>query len=96
MDEKVLFSAGIRIVGLLSFGRGFLDLLSVIFIELGLSSASVVTDSYFTTLKLGLLYLLIGLYLMRGAKLLVRFAFPGNAPSNENLPDEEDFSAPPD
>lgn len=96
MNERDLFSAGIRIVGLLSFGRGFLDLISVLSVQLGLSTTSVLSDDYYRTLRLGLVYLVVGLYLMRGAKVLIKFAFPTKPILSENLTNAEDLSAPQD
>ena len=78
MDAKELFSAAVRVVGLLSFGRGFFDLVYVLLLNLGLWDASVVTDKYNANLIYGLMYFLIGLYLLRGARLVVNFAFPGD------------------
>ena len=90
MDEQNLFSAGIKIIGFLSFGRGFLDLVSVIMIQLNISSISVMSDSYYSTLRMGLIYLLAGLFVMRFSLFFVSYAFPSKSIINENQDNEDE------
>lgn len=84
MNEKDFFSVAIRVVGLLSFGRGFNDLLYVVVRELGITDSSVAASKVDGNLLYGLVYFFGGLYLLRGAKLVVDFAFPlKNEPKDE-------------
>ena len=83
MNAKDWFSVGVRIVGLLSFGRGLGDIINFVEIVIGIIYSSVVSGSHANTLVLGLFYLLGGLYLMRGAPAIINFAFP-------NRPNEQD------
>lgn len=83
MDAKDLFSVAVRVLGLLSFGRGCSDLVLDVFIILNLASVSVISDGYYTTLRWGLIYFFVGLYLLRGAPLIVNFAFPNRKTETE-------------
>jgi hypothetical protein len=76
MDALELFSAGIRILGLLSAGRGIIDLLYTAMASLDLTSRSVTATPPYVDFVYGLFYLLMGLYLIRGAPWLIDFAFP--------------------
>jgi hypothetical protein len=76
MDAKELFSAAIRVIGLLAAGRGIGDLLYVLAHELGGPRDSVMTSFPETELILGIFYLAIGLYFLRGAPVLIAYAFP--------------------
>jgi hypothetical protein len=76
MDAINLFSAGLRIIGLLSAGRGIVDLLYSALSALDLTSRSVTATFPFVEFVYGLFYLLMGLYLLRGAPWVVEFAFP--------------------
>ena len=76
MNAKEMFSVALRVIGLLSFGRGFNDLLYVIVRELGITDSSVTASKVDGNLLYGLVYFFGGLYLLRGAKLVVDFAFP--------------------
>ena len=76
-SEKELFGVAIRVVGLLSFIRGFFDILYIIFFALGALREQSVTKAFpDANLTYGIFYLLGGLYLLRGAPLLISFAFP--------------------
>ena len=77
MDAINLFSAGMRILGLLSAGRGLSDLLYATLVSLNLTSRSVTdTTVSYTEFVYGIFYLLMGLYLLRGAPWIMEFAFP--------------------
>jgi hypothetical protein len=76
MNEKDFFSVSMRVIGLLSFGRGFNDLLYVVVRELGITDSSVTASKVDGNLLYGLVYFFGGLYLLRGAKFVVDFAFP--------------------
>lgn len=77
VGEKELFSVAIRVVGLLSFGRGFFDIVYILFYAFGsLRDQSVTKGFPDTNLTYGVAYILAGLYLLRGAPFVVRFAFP--------------------
>ncbi len=90
-NGKDLFGVGIRVVGLLSFGRGFVDLLFVLLFLFGLSNSSVNASFPIANLVDGLFYLLSGIYLMRGAPILINFAYPEDLKESEI---EEDLSIP--
>src|SRR4051812_5467289 len=88
---KELFGAAMRVVGLLSFGRGFVDLLHVLLFSLRMLDESVMKAYPTADLAYGLFYFFMGLYLVRGAPQVVRFAYP-EARDNEDigpLADEE-------
>lgn len=76
IDAKELFSAGIRIVGLLTIGRALSDLLFFFVYFTGIRTASVNSDLPYTELYFGLFYFFVGLYLLRGAPLILEYAFP--------------------
>jgi hypothetical protein len=84
-----LFGAGIRVIGLLSFGRGFFDLLYILLFLLGLTNSSVTANFPSVSLADGLFYFLSGIYLLRGAPILVNFAYPKSLKESEI---EEDLS----
>ena len=58
-------------------------------IALNLSTTSVVSDSYYNTLRLGFIYFFVGLYLLRGAPLLINYAFPNKQNEVENKDTKE-------
>ncbi|MGH9819311.1 MAG: hypothetical protein ACRD43_04005 [Pyrinomonadaceae bacterium] len=77
MEAINLFSAGVRILGLLSAGRGIGDLLYATLVSLNLTTRSVTdTTVSYTEFVYGIFYLLVGLYLLRGAPWVMDFAFP--------------------
>ena len=83
MDAFNLFAAGVRIVGLLSAGRGIGDLLYATLVSLNLTTRSVTdTTVSYTEFVYGIFYLLLGLYLLRGAPWVVDFAFPYDQSEN--------------
>ena len=83
MDAKAWFSVAVRVVGLLSLGRGVVDLVGFAFAVFGLAiQSSVVADLPTNNVTYGLLYLILGLYLVRGAEWLVNFAFPEKREDN--------------
>lgn len=86
MNAKDWFSVAIRVIGLLSFGRGFNDLLYVIVRELGITDSSITASKVDGNLLYGIVYFFGGLYLLRGAKLLVDFAFPGKVEPEDQKP----------
>jgi hypothetical protein len=90
MDALELFSAGIRILGLLSAGRGIIDLLYTAMASLDLTSRSVTAIPPYVDFVYGMFYLLMGLYLIRGAPWLIDFAFPGYVESGFEREDRQD------
>ena len=78
MDAKELFSAAVRVVGLLSVGRGFNDLLFVFFyiLNVKLGDTSVLAKTPGADFVYGTVFFVVGLYLLRGAPMIVNFAFP--------------------
>lgn len=92
MDAFNLFSAGIRIIGLLSAGRGIGDLLYATLVSLNLTARSVTdTTVSYTEFVYGIFYLLLGLYLLRGAPWVVDFAFPYDQSENVDSSDRPDL-----
>ena len=89
METEVLFSAAIRVVGLLSFGRGFLDLLYVVLVMTGVRDSSVIDVGLPPNLYYGSFYFLAGLYLIRGAPFLMRFSFPKEPNINPSCENED-------
>ena len=90
MDAINLFSAGLRILGLLSAGRGIVDLLYSVMTSLALTTRSVTDTFPFVEVVYGLFYLLMGLYLIRGAPWIVDFAFPVYTRSALDPDEDED------
>lgn len=89
MGEFDLFSAGVRLFGLYCIGRGLLDLLYALLTELNIYPHSVTKiDHAVNEWVLGFIFLLIGLYFLRGAPLLMDYAFPRKG--NDNSGDESD------
>jgi hypothetical protein len=76
MNSFELFSAAIRVIGLLSGGRGVYDLIYAALDALNLTGRSVSADIPFQGFVFGVCYLLMRLYLLRGAPWIVDFAFP--------------------
>ena len=88
MDTINLFSAGVRILGLLSAGRGIGDLLYATLVSLDLTTRSVTdTTVSYTEFVYGVFYLLLGLYLLRGAPWVMEFAFPYDPGKDESSDD---------
>ena len=80
MNAFELFAAAIRVIGLLSAGRGVYDLIYAALDALNLTGRSVMSDVPFQDFVFGVFYLLMGLYLLRGAPWIVDFAFPYETP----------------
>ena len=91
MNAFELFSAAIRVIGLLSAGRGVYDLIYAALDALNLTGRSVSADVPFQGFVFGIFYLLMGLYLLRGAPWVVDFAFPFDSAvdSAESDPESE-------
>ena len=97
MNAFELFSASIRVIGLLAAGRGIYDLIYAVLDALDLTGHSVTADLRFQEFVFGVFYLLIGLYLLRGAPWLMDFSFPyeSTVATGENEPgDGEDQERP--
>ena len=75
MKSKDYFSLALRIIGLLTLAHGLRDLVDFGLILLGYTSTR---SSFAYYLILGLLYSVVGLYLLRGAPFVVNFAYPRN------------------
>jgi hypothetical protein len=73
MIPKDFFAVALRIIGLLAAAHGLRDLIDFGLLLLGYISTH---SSFGYYLILGLLYLFVGLYLLRGAPYLVAFAYP--------------------
>ena len=73
MEPKDYFSLALRIIGFLSLAHGLRDLVDFALMLLNYTSTH---SSFGYYLILGLLYCVVGVYLLRGASLIVRFAYP--------------------
>jgi H+/Cl- antiporter ClcA len=76
MSVEELFEVAVKVIGLLSFGRGIGDIVSVLFVILQLTTASVTSYDYYNTLKWGIIYTCLGLFLLRATSFIVNFAYP--------------------
>ena len=76
MEAKELFSAAVKVIGLLSIGRGIYDFVYVLIFALKLDNVSVTAKYPTGDLLLGLFYFFCGFYLLRGGDFIVNFAFP--------------------
>lgn len=85
MRALEIFSAGIRLLGLYFLGRGLLDVFWATMDELQITSRSVTASPPVASWIIGIACVAIGLYLLRGAPLLVSYAFPNERDSNEEL-----------
>jgi predicted transporter len=92
MEAKELFSAAIRVIGLLSILRGLGDLMYVVLYETGGSEISVTAKFPSNDMLLGIFYFFLGLYFLRGASLIVDYAFPVR-PAYLDLSAPEDHSS---
>ena len=90
MQAKELFSAAVRVIGLLSIGRGLYDLVYVVAYEAGSGDFSVTAKFPGFDLLIGIFYSLLGLYLLRGAPLIVDYAFPVRSAYLDRLVPEDD------
>ena len=73
MKPKDYFLLALRVIGLLTLAHGLRDLLDYCLILLGYTTTHSAFAYY---LVLGLAYSLVGLYLLRGARMVVNFAYP--------------------
>ena len=80
-----IFTAALRIFGLWYAGRGFNDLLYVGLYVTGANDASVTKPFPGQDLVYGAAFFLIGLYFLRGAPLVVKFAYPFVSDRDEPL-----------
>lgn len=78
------FGLALRVTGVVTFIYGAVYLLDALLLRFGYFNSPDSVPGYFVII--GLFYLLIGLYLIRGAPLLIDFAYP----FEENEEDEED------
>jgi hypothetical protein len=85
MDSKSYFSLALRIIGFLTLAHGLRDLVDFFLILLGYTGTHSSFNYY---LILGLLYSVVGLYLMRGADLIVNFSYPSRTTEPENKVDD--------
>ena len=85
MEAKDYFSLALRIIGFLTLAHGLRDLVDFALLLLNYTSTHSSLGYY---LILGLLYSVVGVYLLRGAPLIVRFAYPTREiTASENDPD---------
>ena len=85
MEAKDYFSLALKIIGFLTLAHGLRDLVDFALMLLNYTSTH---SSFGYYLILGLLYSIVGIYLLRGAPLIVRFAYPTKeAAASGNDPD---------
>ena len=92
MNEKDLFGAAVRLLGLYGAVRGFNDLLYTTLFLTGTTNDSVTKSFSGQTLVYGAIFFLGGLYLMRGASLVQKFAFPYESESKSEETENEENS----
>ena len=91
MKSKDYFSLALRIIGVLTLAHGLRDLVDFGLILLGYTGTR---SSFAYYLIMGLLYSVVGLYLLRGAPLVVSFAYPRDREAaSENEVDDEPSDA---
>ena len=84
MKTEEWFGLAVRVIGVVALVYGAVYLLEALLFRFGYLNYPESVPGYF--LITGLFHLLIGLYLIRGAPLLISFAYP----LEENEDDEED------
>lgn len=85
MSKEDWFELSLRVAGVVAFLYGLTYLMDSLLLKLGYFIYGETTPAYFLIFGLG--YCVVGLYLMRGADAIVRFAFPVQV---EDELDEED------
>ena len=91
MKSKDYFSLALRIIGVLTLAHGLRDLVDFGLMLLGYTGTR---SSFAYYLILGLLYSVVGLYLLRGAPFVVSFAYPcDREEASENEVDDEPSDA---
>lgn len=96
MKAEDWFGVALRLVGLIALLHGLRDLVDHLLYRLGYFSFPETSPRYYVVM--GLAQVFVGLYLLRGAPPLVRFAFPGarDEDSHEAADDlDDDDGAPP-
>ena len=88
MQAKELFTAALKVIGLLSVGRGLYDLFYVLLYALKLEDISVTAKYPTADLIFGLFYFFCGLYLLRGGDFIINFAFPSRVIETEETEPE--------
>ena len=90
MESKHYFSLALRIIGLLALAHGLRDLVQFALLLLNYTNTQ---SSFGYYLILGLLYSVVGIYLLKGAPLIVGFAYP---PSRDSASKDYAVADPPD
>jgi hypothetical protein len=91
MKAEDWFGVALRFVGLIALLYGVRDLIDHLLYRLGYFSFPETSPRYYVVM--GLVQIFAGLYLLRGAPLLVRFAFPGARDDEDDEIDDEDDAA---
>jgi hypothetical protein len=86
MKVEDWFALAVRVIGVLILLYGIGYLLDSFLFRLGYFNFSESSPGYY--LIAGLSYVLVGMYLIRGASHLVRFAFPAEAEDERQVEDE--------
>ena len=75
MRSEEWFALALRVLGVVGLNYGVWNLLDSLLFQLGYFTFPDTSPRYYVVT--GLAYLFAGLYLLRGAPLLVRLAYPG-------------------
>ncbi len=93
-DAQRLFGVAMRVVGVLSLLRGLNDLAYVFFFTIDALDVSVNRSFPGSNLIYGVIFFFGGLYLIRGAPVLMNFAYPEIAEDQEEEPEAESEDIP--
>ncbi len=91
MKIEEWFGLALRVTGVVSFIYGAVYLLDALLLRFGYFNSPESVPGYFVII--GLFYLLIGLYLIRGAPLVIWFAYPNEEDEEENEEEAEQGDA---
>lgn len=95
LDAQRLFGVAIRVVGVLSLLRGLNDLAYVFFFTIDALDVSVNRSFPASNLIYGVIFFFGGLYLIRGAPVLMNFAYPEIEEESADEPGAETEELPP-
>lgn len=95
LDAQRLFGVAIRVVGVLSLLRGLNDLAYVFFFTIDALDVSVNRSFPGSNLIYGVIFFFGGLYLIRGAPVVMNFAYPPIEDESDGDPQPESQELPP-
>ncbi len=83
---KDWFALALRIFGVVSLSYGCRELLDALFLSLGYFGVPETSSKYYEIS--GLIYIAVGAYLVRGAPLLLNFAYPDEPDEPDEVADD--------